>query len=275
MDYKNMQPDEPNQQGDEGCLEMFLRPFKTLQDYGALDSPQGNCADGWSETVKGVCNQVILNVKSNEARAKCIELGGTTLASIHSAEENKLLLEMVLRVVPEKVIGPPTVLLGAHRAVIDRKRFLWDNSGWMDDGYENWQTGEPNNRTGHEGCVEMLVRPYIPETYVVGKWNDYSCRHTYMAAVCQIRGVGITTGATIDPSATTRNPNGQDDFRDSHRKSPDGSDGSAGTQDPAAPTMDGQGGSGATTLYTGGPSKGAEGGSPVPTQPVIGPSKET
>ena len=59
-----------------------------------------------------------------------------------------------------------------------------DNSFyWLDDrpaqgNYQNWASGEPNDRGGSEDCAEILGGSN-------GKWNDLPCSWTKTRLLCQ------------------------------------------------------------------------------------------
>ena len=53
---------------------------------------------------------------------------------------------------------------------------ITDEGVWTNDGFKNWQSGEPNN-SGDEDCG-LLVTP-------TGKWMDMPCANTYPCFVCQ------------------------------------------------------------------------------------------
>ena len=59
-----------------------------------------------------------------------------------------------------------------------KHRFVRDSSGEK-ASYTNWITGEPNNTSGNENCVELRTTSAYD-----GTWNDQSC-DDMLAFVCQ------------------------------------------------------------------------------------------
>ncbi|KAM4562980.1 galactose-specific lectin nattectin-like [Odontesthes bonariensis] len=91
----------------------------------------------------------------------CISIGGN-LASVHSADENIFLSELV-----KKVTGAHHhVWVGGFDIVADKK-WLWTDGS--DFNYRRWHTGLPDNQGGIEHCLEI--------NYGATYWNDAPCDH--------------------------------------------------------------------------------------------------
>ncbi|CAJ0557986.1 unnamed protein product, partial [Mesorhabditis spiculigera] len=106
--------------------------------------------------------EIIYDVTGDEAKQRC-QQQNASLASVHSAEENKLFLDMVQQGLAAQsktaltVYFPewtgPTLLLGAHRSPGNNTAFLWDDGSVM--AYTNWEQGQPDQDAGKdEGCLE-------------------------------------------------------------------------------------------------------------------------
>ena len=95
---------------------------------------------------------------------------GAHHADIHSSAEN----DFVRRLAPSTIIG---VTFGYKRD--SDGNFIWDRTN-EHGSYRNWNTGEPNNANGGEGCGFM----YISDLQRIGKWNDVPCSDEF-AFVCK------------------------------------------------------------------------------------------
>ncbi|XP_044207430.1 galactose-specific lectin nattectin-like, partial [Thunnus albacares] len=91
----------------------------------------------------------------------CISAGGN-LASIHSADENSFLRNLVIRVTGHCL----HTWIGGFDAVKEGT-WMWTDGSRFD--YRRWGTGEPNN-VGVENCIEMNFRGSF--------WNDGRCSWT-------------------------------------------------------------------------------------------------
>ncbi|XP_072222510.1 ladderlectin-like [Leuresthes tenuis] len=123
--------------------------------------PSG-CPPGWTQ-FGSRCFIFYRTAKSwIDAEHFCISVGGN-LASIHSADENIFLSNLVKRVTGAHLY----TWVGGFDAVADR-RWLWSDGSHFD--YRRWAQGEPNNHRGRrEPCIEINFRgPY---------WNDAPCTH--------------------------------------------------------------------------------------------------
>ena len=63
--------------------------------------------------------------------------------------------------------------------VFQEGQWLWENSGVpLENGYTNWQSGEPNNYDGNQDCLNIVKG---------GKWYDLNCDlNGYEKPLCQI-----------------------------------------------------------------------------------------
>ncbi|CAJ0557984.1 unnamed protein product, partial [Mesorhabditis spiculigera] len=146
---------DPNQGPNGGFILLALIPL----GVDAKLIPKTGCTANWTRGIEaGSCFLVILDMRVEDAKAECAEMGAT-LASIHSDSENQLILDMVRKAVPtaQESTWRPTALLGGHRTANDNKTFHWDDKTKMD--YKNMQPDEPNQQ-GDEGCLEMFLRPF-------------------------------------------------------------------------------------------------------------------
>lgn len=90
-----------------------------------------------------------------DAKEKCQEKYGTTLASIHSNQENFLM---------KSFLGNNNAWVGLFDLALEKQNnWKWDDLSTVQ--YTNWAPGEPNNANG-EDCVHI---------YPDGTWNDIDC----------------------------------------------------------------------------------------------------
>ncbi|CAK6978198.1 Hypothetical predicted protein [Scomber scombrus] len=96
-----------------------------------------------------------------DAEHICVSIGGN-LASIHSADENTFLSDLILRVSSAR----HRTWIGGYDAVREGT-WLWsDGSNFR---YFRWYIREPNNHGGKENCIEMNFGGLY--------WNDLPCHH--------------------------------------------------------------------------------------------------
>lgn len=121
------------------------------------------CSDGWVR--RGNFCFLVIDIPTlewNDARRTCQKLGGD-LAKITSAKENQFIFDLITK---QKKIA--NVWLGLHRKA--DKKFYWADDTPALTGYTAWNTGEPNNARGKEGCSIMISKGSAK-----GKWNDTPC----------------------------------------------------------------------------------------------------
>ena len=114
------------------------------------------------------------NLPYEEARQKCLELGGH-LAVVTDAEENAILQNLIANGIRGYY------WLGAIRI---GENWCWENNEKF--SYSNWAEGEPNNYNGVENRCEINKQ---------GKWNDNSYTDNTRGFICEIE-------ATPEPTAT-------------------------------------------------------------------------
>uniref|UniRef100_A0A8C4NYT3 C-type lectin domain-containing protein n=1 Tax=Dicentrarchus labrax TaxID=13489 RepID=A0A8C4NYT3_DICLA len=95
-----------------------------------------------------------------DAEHTCISAGGN-LASIHSADENVFLRNLIVQVTSQHL----HTWIGAHDGVQEGK-WMWSDGSKFD--YQRWSIGEPNNYN-IEHCAEM--------NWGGNYWNDSQCQH--------------------------------------------------------------------------------------------------
>ncbi|XP_053174063.1 galactose-specific lectin nattectin-like [Scomber japonicus] len=83
----------------------------------------------------------------NDAENLCISIGGN-LASIHSADENAFLSDLIFRVSGHR----HHTWIGGYDAVKEGT-WLWSDGSKFN--YFRWYLREPNNHGGRENCIEM------------------------------------------------------------------------------------------------------------------------
>ncbi|KAM7411148.1 hypothetical protein PAMA_021230 [Pampus argenteus] len=118
----------------------------TRQAAAENDIPVPGCPPGWTRL--GSRCFIFRNIKKcmGDAESVCLSLGGN-LASIHSAEEHKLLRELI-----NKVSGSYSrTWIGCHDGV---KEGMWMWTDGSEFNYQVWGKEEPNNHYGGEHCGE-------------------------------------------------------------------------------------------------------------------------
>ena len=123
-----------------------------------------------------------------DAQAFCENVGGH-LAAIGGAEENARLTDAA---------GGVNVWIGYDDLEIEGQ-FVWVDGS--QDGYENWNGGEPNDLFG-EDCVELHAN---------GRWNDARCPNAQRSWICE---AGDGLGDTCDNCPADANTDQNDEDAD-------------------------------------------------------------
>ncbi|KAK6470009.1 macrophage mannose receptor 1-like, partial [Huso huso] len=161
--FHNWNKDEPNNLGNNFCVEM----------YGAADKERGKwndagchfppffCYNGKDPSVFSYHLESYILIKENktwyEAQQYC-RTNYTDLVSIKNNDEDKK--------IKEKANGK-SVWIGLFN-----NPWKWSHKGEY-SSFHNWDKGEPNN-LGNNICVEM----YGTDNKERGKWNDAGCNNT-------------------------------------------------------------------------------------------------
>uniref|UniRef100_A0A8C6UL31 C-type lectin domain-containing protein n=1 Tax=Neogobius melanostomus TaxID=47308 RepID=A0A8C6UL31_9GOBI len=114
------------------------------------------CPEGWTPFGTRCFKFFDSKLTWTNAEKSC-QSHGANLASIHSIEENKFIVDLIKKATGEN----RQTFIGGHDAVQDNLWMWSDGSVW---DYANWGKGEPNNAAGKENCLEIN----FPETL----WND-------------------------------------------------------------------------------------------------------
>merc|ERR1719410_1013924 len=99
----------------------------------------------------------------SEAEEHCQEQYGTSLLSVHSEEEMKL-----IQVILDGMASEDHFYIGLNDR--GKKEGNWKWTDMSDVEYTNWAAGEPNSLGDNEDCVEM---------YETGWWNDIPCNFRF------------------------------------------------------------------------------------------------
>ncbi|XP_070766236.1 galactose-specific lectin nattectin-like isoform X2 [Enoplosus armatus] len=142
------------------CLTSRVLISGTMSATDGPDNPGSGCPPGWTQ-FGSRCFIFHFTPKTwTDAEHTCIAAGGN-LASIHNAEENVFLKNVV-----ERVTGRAShTWIGGFDAVTEGK-WMWTDGSKFD--YARWSLREPNN-LGTEHCIEM--------NWGGSYWNDSKCRH--------------------------------------------------------------------------------------------------
>ena len=103
------------------------------------------------------------------AESSCVA-EGSSLASVHSKEENDFLTGMLATEVEVKV------WLGGNDKEVEADWIWSDKSTWS---FENWKANEPNNYDGKQHCNHICIGGSFS-----GEWNDAYCSNLY-AFICK------------------------------------------------------------------------------------------
>lgn len=122
------------------------------------------------------------NLSCEEARQKCLELGGH-LATIISADENAIVAKLIQNG------GRTHYWLGATKV---NDKWYWETNETFN--YNNWAVGEPNNFGGVENRCEINKK---------GAWNDSCYTDNTRGFICEIEAVSEPT-ATLIPTVTAK-----------------------------------------------------------------------
>lgn len=113
---------------------------------------------GWLQYSDKCFRVVNMRLNFDEAESLCNSIYDAHLASIHSLEEQKLLLSFFESV---NVKNGTEIWIGGQQ--VDFNYFNWMDGSSLN--YTNWDTNEPNAPS--DKCIEMQ--------YLNGKWNDIDC----------------------------------------------------------------------------------------------------
>ncbi|XP_070695786.1 galactose-specific lectin nattectin-like [Pempheris klunzingeri] len=149
------------------CLTSGLLVAGTVAVEDDTSQQAGSgCPEGWTRFGSRCFMFFHMSKPWTDAEHKCISVGGN-LASVHSADENEFLRDLI-----ERVSGYRRhTWIGGYDAVRERT-WMWTDGTSFD--YKRWSIGEPNN-LGTEHCIEMNWRGNY--------WNDSRCEH-WKSFVC-------------------------------------------------------------------------------------------
>ncbi|CAJ0954278.1 unnamed protein product, partial [Mesorhabditis belari] len=147
--------------------------------------PDSPCPSAWVYSSKlKQCYKHIFDVDFATADRTC-RLMNSHLASIHSDEENELLLDLgrAGTTMPEWRLVP---LIGGKRTGPGKNDWIWvDGSPF---NYTKWSAGQPDFAANVESCLQLWpdrMAGFGTDTYQLNKWNDYVCDLRYRVAICK------------------------------------------------------------------------------------------
>ncbi|XP_072020680.1 macrophage mannose receptor 1-like isoform X2 [Amphiura filiformis] len=191
LDYQQWLTGEPNDfNGEEECAQFYVHdgtwndlncgdkiPFICKKPQGTSDPitslptpvPSGKCP-GSSFRHNNKCYWIHGAEKEDrlgwqEARTKCAEFGHlngglVTLATIHNQELQSFLNTQLKSLDYNLWIGLSDITSNGQ--------FRWADGATVD--FTHWGSGEPNEASGKEDCVEMMS-----DENRLGEWNDVAC----------------------------------------------------------------------------------------------------
>ncbi|XP_067936822.1 C-type lectin 1-like [Watersipora subatra] len=174
MTIQHWAPGEPNNyKGPENCLELRGSDLH----YTWNDSPLGanalTCPNEWVTSVVGTCYKFFSNKASwNQAQSLCEDEGGI-LANLQDMHEIYWL--MGYRAF-HKPLQTADYWIGGFK-----KDGVWKWKGKYNDStmtIQHWAPGEPNNRDGHENCLELCPSD------LHYTWNDSPCE-ILLSFICE------------------------------------------------------------------------------------------
>ncbi|KAK7933322.1 hypothetical protein WMY93_004218 [Mugilogobius chulae] len=146
----------------------------------AAEGNQG-CAEGWTKFGSRCFKLINEKITWFDAEKSCHSLGAN-LASIHSAEENSFITDLIKTATGS---NSETWIGGAD--AVKEGQWLWsDGSVW---DFTNWHSGQPDNAGNNEHCIEIHVYYFMNLLTLFPLtepklWNDRHCTYTnvYMCA---------------------------------------------------------------------------------------------
>uniref|UniRef100_A0A8C6S6I8 C-type lectin domain-containing protein n=1 Tax=Neogobius melanostomus TaxID=47308 RepID=A0A8C6S6I8_9GOBI len=138
------------------------------------------CPDGWTPFGTRCFKFFDSHFSWTQAEKSC-QSHGANLASIHSAEENAFVVDLIKEATGEN----RKTWIGGHDRVQENLWMWTDGSVW---DYAIWASGEPNNTGEREHFVEI--------NYSATHWNDYHEDHvqSYICARDASPKVSLTLG---------------------------------------------------------------------------------
>ncbi|CAJ0563912.1 unnamed protein product, partial [Mesorhabditis spiculigera] len=159
---------------------MALRD-QALKKIGDITATGASCDDEWlySSKLKS-CYKLIGDFNGftwETARNDCMSLG-SDLASIHSAEEHRVvvgLADTYVQLMADGVMFTKAATwIGGRRTGPNRTDFAWSNGSPFD--FTNWAGGQPDNYGGDQNYVQIIttVVPghFAPTDVWLNRWDD-------------------------------------------------------------------------------------------------------
>lgn len=166
--FSNFESGEPNNDGEEDCLQMFSdgqwNDIDCAEQFPCICERPGNgpppaCNGGVLNPATGGCFVLVEDaVPWEDAVSSCADVGeGFHIATIRSSAANLAVRSLL--------VGTEAAWVGASDTAAEGQ-FEWVTGEPMT--FDNWDEGEPNNQgeTGDEDCLEVRAS---------GLWNDAEC----------------------------------------------------------------------------------------------------
>lgn len=132
---------------------------------GCASTLAPRCPDGWTMFDKSCYYFGVVPKTWQDAEVACERLSGH-LAAVHSAEEEKFILDYVKRERNDLVdLSHGYTWIGGHDFLLESK-WMWITDEHFN--YTNWRAGNPNNGNGgngNEDCLDLSL----------DGWNDNVC----------------------------------------------------------------------------------------------------
>ncbi|CAJ0935187.1 unnamed protein product, partial [Mesorhabditis belari] len=149
--------------------------------------PRPLCPSGWSYSAEvNSCFKIVSKdggIDSDSATALCKEAGGQ-LASIHSAEENNVIIDLA-NTGRNVTTGYHTLVGGVRKAGASLKEFTWTDGSPYD--FQFWHSPQqPDNRAGIQNCLQIYTSNQAAYPSAFTRWDDAECNAKFINAVCKI-----------------------------------------------------------------------------------------
>jgi hypothetical protein len=152
-------------------------------DCDKVADPPGTCPDGCTGATYGGHTYLFCGLVDSAAAAlaKC-SAANMAMVSIESAAEN---------VFVSGTQKGSSWLGGSDEAQektwrwVSSNAVFWNNGKAVDNVYQNWLAGQPNDNGAmgaHENCLVLLTSGMVAQN---GKWNDLACGLTGFRANCE------------------------------------------------------------------------------------------
>ena len=169
--YEHWAPGEPNDTGNEDCLQLYRTGQRTWNDtrcdatlHFVCESAEIHCWAPYHEPSGAIHQYCDTPLSWIDAKDFCASMGRYLAVSTDATENAEIAI---------RAGGPEDrAWLGGYRTGDD---WFWvDGEPWA---YESWDGGQPDDGNGIERCVQMTRDQF--GSWFAGGWNDEVCGHLW------------------------------------------------------------------------------------------------